>query len=130
MKCPFCSEDILEGAIKCKHCGEVLQGGEYARVSSERAKVLRNYEQFSRYYQSIFHQIDENNGTFTPKWNWAAFFFGCFWYLAKGMWLKGLIMIVISFSLGGVPILFFMLYCAISGNYDYYLRAVQGKQLW
>lgn len=24
MQCPYCKEDILDGAIKCKHCGSVL----------------------------------------------------------------------------------------------------------
>lgn len=24
MQCPFCKEEIIEGAIKCKHCGSVL----------------------------------------------------------------------------------------------------------
>lgn len=24
MQCPFCKEEIIEGAIKCKHCGSML----------------------------------------------------------------------------------------------------------
>lgn len=28
MQCPFCKEEIQEGAIKCKHCGSILDNSE------------------------------------------------------------------------------------------------------
>jgi hypothetical protein len=35
-KCPFCAEDIQDAAIKCKHCGEFLNGSAPSRAAEEK----------------------------------------------------------------------------------------------
>ncbi len=35
-KCPFCAEEIQGEAIKCKHCGEFLDGVDRSSVSGKK----------------------------------------------------------------------------------------------
>jgi len=35
-KCPFCAEDIQEAAIKCKHCGEFLDGRPSPELAAQK----------------------------------------------------------------------------------------------
>jgi len=39
-RCPFCAEEILAAAAKCKHCGEFLDGHRESRHGSERMIVV------------------------------------------------------------------------------------------
>lgn len=34
--CPFCAEEIQDNAIKCKHCGEFLDGSTPRRLAEEK----------------------------------------------------------------------------------------------
>lgn len=82
------------------------------------------------YYRRVFHRFDQNHGRFLATWNWAAFIFAPFWYLAKGMWLKALLMFGILILTGGLAVALVWIYCGAFGNWDYYLLRRQGKQFY
>jgi len=75
-------------------------------------------------------------GRFVPTWNWHAFLFGPFWYLKRGLWGKGVILL----TLGLVPIvsltvtlamsLATLVYCGLAGDWDEYLWRVKRTQWW
>ena len=45
-------------------------------------------------------------------WNWWAFFLGPCWFIAEGLWVQGLILILIIGLSGGVLLPFAMVYAA------------------
>lgn len=41
MECPYCKEDIQEGALKCKHCGSTLgSSGDAMAPTSDKSKIV------------------------------------------------------------------------------------------
>jgi hypothetical protein len=60
-------------------------------------------------------------------WHWPAFFLGPFWYISKGMTLKGVILLLICIftCLAGVPVI--LIYTGFKGKSDYYERQLQAK---
>ena len=84
----------------------------------------------SPYYQFKFARFDAQGGGFSASWNWPAFFLGWLWYLVKGMWAKALITLVLVVVTAGILAIPVWIYCAIAGNYDYYLLKRKQTQFW
>jgi hypothetical protein len=83
-----------------------------------------------------FALFARRGGGFVPTWNWRAFVFGPLWYLRRGLYGKGLVLLGLSvcpfFTLSltillGVAVL---VYCGVAGNWDDYLLKVKGTQWW
>lgn len=48
MQCPFCKEEIQEGAMKCKHCGSMLTSVGAGSASSPTASSKPIYTDYSQ----------------------------------------------------------------------------------
>jgi len=105
---------------------------------SETETNLRNeLAGLSPYYYLVFLAFDKNKGQFKAIWNWAAFFFGVFWYLYRGMYPKALIAFIGCMIVGSsIPDLAMVIniggciYFGMVGNHDYYKFKTTGKQPW
>lgn len=47
-KCPFCGEEILEVAVKCKHCGSMLDG-----TGQEKSVTVTGVDPFAELHTPI-----------------------------------------------------------------------------
>jgi hypothetical protein len=50
----------------------------------------------------IFTHPDGSTEAVKQGWSWPAFFFSCFWAIAKKMWLTGITLFVFSLLLGAI----------------------------
>lgn len=152
MYCQTCKCNIDREGTFCPQCGSVLQqkaslGGRlvYTKQSSSEEKTgnaesgmvmaepvgsaVATYPDESLYYQEQFLKIEQNNGKRTALFYWVSLLLGPFWYIYKGIWVKGGILLGVGFFTGGILIPFLSLYTGFYGIYDYYLYKVKKQQL-
>lgn len=132
MLCPFCNEEVADGAIKCKHCGEILNRVAHNRLrdAQSSANVNEVISSLRPYYQRAFQQISAGGEHPIAAINWAAFLFGPFWYFYRGMWVRGGIALSLLLFSGGFLVLLFGIYAFCYGNYDYYQFKVKNRHIW
>jgi len=131
--CSKCGAPLAPQDQFCQHCGARTAPEQVAAAPSPPAGAAGpagKYAYLPPYWQDIFQQFDQRPGQMQTRWNWPSFFFGAFWYLVKGMPAKGALYFVISIASAGVGWLFLAIYAGLYGPWDYYLKEVQGKQLW
>ena len=86
--------------------------------------------------EPAFAIFARRGGQFVPTWNWRAFVFGPLWYLRRGLYAKGLVLLGLSvcpfFTLALTVLLSgaILIYCGVAGNWDDYLWRVKRTQWW
>lgn len=156
MLCPFCKEEIADGAIKCKHCGSMLSAPEQTAHKPQTIPEIISQLDVSDGVRKRFVFFNENPpirrlGLAQVKgfdqllkvFNVWAFLFGVFYYLIKGMWKKALslfgaslVLITILALLGAndqLLLLFQFFIAGIVGGfayYDLYRKLVLKEDFW
>lgn len=122
MICPYCKEDILDGAIKCKHCGSMLNldPTNTINIDSITTDEIRAFVGTNSYYyiQNFSKFTISGREKFCATWNWSCFGFTFLWMLYRKMYFLSIIAFVV-FCLPGVNIILHIA-AGVIGNYLYY----------
>lgn len=98
--CPFCAEEIQPEAIKCRHCGEMLDGSREAEAKQNQG-IEKKIAEYVRNGYLIQHR-DESRVQLLKKKKFS-FLMWLFWWIAGG--ILGLVFFPLFFAPG-----FYILY--------------------
>lgn len=141
-KCKGCGADVKPNEA-CAYCGTVsTQASSNQTIqptsifpssgstNSVTPSVTPN-EQLDPKFTEIFAQFDNIGGKFKATFSLPGFFFGCLYYLYKGMWQKAIVIFLatlVSTKIAGFAPLLVWIYTSVAANYDYYLFVKSGKK--
>jgi len=66
--------------------------------------------------QTVEQDLEDRSTPRKLEWNWAAFFLGPLWFLARGLWVHTFILTSLLALSGGILLPFVLLYSALKGN--------------
>lgn len=122
MICPYCKETILDEAIKCRHCGSMLNTNPIYGTAADNitADEIRTFAGTNSHYYLLQFSKFSVTGTekFCVTWNWSCFGFTWLWMLYRKMYLLAALTFVV-FCIPGVNILLHIV-AGVVGNYLYY----------
>jgi hypothetical protein len=152
--CRGCGKEIHETALTCPHCGAVVVK-EASPATSSSPPIATPI--ITEAWQKVFDLLEKAGGPKQQKINELAFserrrvvfnvwgfLFGPFYYLAKGMWKKAIVLFalcvvavaivsIICEAMGVSDFITYFISSAVFGtraNIDYYKKMVLGDDGW
>jgi len=139
MICPYCKETILDGALKCRHCGSMLNTHPSSGVGTDSIttdEMLTYIGPNAHYYMQQFSKFNMTGiEKFAITWNWSCFGFTFLWMLYRKMYLLSVVTFIV-FCIPGVNIILHIV-AGVLGNFLYYghvkqkileIRAISSQQ--